>query len=285
MVFLAAWLVLLLLLMVTTTKVRGQAKERCELNCGEVSINYPFGMGPECYLDEAFKVDCSANGSATLAKADLKSTFVISEIRIHAHQVILNSSKTISRDCHSRGERKRNVSFELDEPLVVSRQANRFRAMGWNTTAYINNTKETFKSRCEIRSGGGDVSYGGLGQCQLSLPDGSTGYSYNVMDELDSSTPKDKCSYALLADESFDFNQDVVGKIEEDKPISFPLVAEWRIPSQDGSICFPNMTSIPPCGKEAMCRNVTGGFGFRCYCKDGSGGNPYLDGSDGCGGK
>lgn len=43
------------------------AKPNCETHCGNISIPYPFGIGPnkDCYFDEWFEIECAANNSST----------------------------------------------------------------------------------------------------------------------------------------------------------------------------------------------------------------------------
>ncbi|KAJ8643657.1 hypothetical protein MRB53_005405 [Persea americana] len=178
-----AWLLVLLPLAIAN-KVdgAGQAKPGCNDRCGNVTIKYPFGVGKDekghnCFLSKSFEVNC-INGVPTLAKADLHKVFNISEIRF-PNQVVLESCRIMAVDCTYTDQHPFivNVSFDLASPFKVSAQANRFRAMGCDTTAYINNTGASFTSLCETQwmMSSGKKKQGGLGQCQIAVPGGSRG--------------------------------------------------------------------------------------------------------------
>ena len=176
-----AWLLVLLQLAIAN-KVdgAGQAKPGCNDRCGNVTIKYPFGVGkdekgPNCFLSKSFEVNC-INGVPTLAKADLHKVFNISEIRF-PNQVVLESCRIMAVDCTYTDQHPFivNVSFDLASPFKVSAQANRFRAMGCDTTAYINNTGASFTSLCETQwmMSSGKKKQGGLGPVSythLTLP-------------------------------------------------------------------------------------------------------------------
>ncbi|RWR72772.1 wall-associated receptor kinase 2-like protein [Cinnamomum micranthum f. kanehirae] len=246
-----AWLLVLLQLAIANkVEGAGQAKPGCNDTCGNVTIKYPFGVGKDekghnCFLNKAFEVNC-INGVPTLAKADVDKVFNISEIRF-PNQVVLESNRIMAVDCTytDHGNLKHNVSFDLASPFKVSAQANRFRAMGCDTKAYINNTGASFTSMCETQwmMISGKKKQGGLGQCQIAVPGGSSGYVYHVTDEFDyeKSACWRNCSYAVLADEEFEFSKDVIDSYLDKQSgvntsIRFPLVAEWAIEDAGGVV-------------------------------------------------
>ena len=47
------------------------AKPNCRGSCGHLQIPYPFGIGPDCYLDKWFEIVCKGTGGS--AKAFLTS--------------------------------------------------------------------------------------------------------------------------------------------------------------------------------------------------------------------
>ena len=46
-------------------------KPDCRADCGKVSIPYPFGIGPGCYMDDWFEIVCNGTG-AFLKKINVK---------------------------------------------------------------------------------------------------------------------------------------------------------------------------------------------------------------------
>ncbi|KAJ8643665.1 hypothetical protein MRB53_005413 [Persea americana] len=289
-----AWLLVLLQLAIAN-KVdgAGQAKPGCNDTCGNVTIKYPFGVGKDekghnCFLSKSFEVNC-INGVPTLAIADLHKVFNISEIHF-PNQVVLESYRIMAVDCTYTDQLPFivNVSFDLASPFKVSAQANRYRAMGCDTTAYINNTGASFTSLCETQwmMSSGKKKQGGLGQCQIAVPGASRGYIYHVTDQFDykKSACWRNCSYAVLADEEFEFSKDVLDSYLDKQSgvntsIRFPLVAEWAI--EDG-LCGADNTS-KTCGTNTWCQNTSSSeSGYHCFCKLDCEGNPYLNDTAGC---
>ncbi|RWR72773.1 wall-associated receptor kinase 2-like protein [Cinnamomum micranthum f. kanehirae] len=278
-----AWLVVLLPLAIAKNTT-DDPRKNCPRTCGDVSIDYPFGIGKDCYLNETFEVSCT-NGVLTLAKSDIDHMFNISEIRF-PDQVILSSNKIMASHCNGTDtdtdKRQSNVSvsFTLGAPFKVSSSENRFRALGCDTTAFIINNDSNFRSRCDtqwIINRAGAKKHGGLGQCQIALPYNSSGYSYYVTDMFDytNSACWKNCSYAVLAEEGYNISSEVLNRFPDNE---IPLVAEWAI--QDGQCNESGRSST--CGENAWCNYTASESWYHCYCKSDCDGNPYLNGPDGC---
>ncbi|KAJ8643664.1 hypothetical protein MRB53_005412 [Persea americana] len=280
-----AWLVVLLPLSIAN-KAPDHPKEYCLRTCGNVSIDYPFGIGEDCYLNEAFNVSCNVGGVLTLEKSDIDHKFTISAIRF-PDQVLLLSHQIMARDCNNDTgmDRQSSVSFVLGEPFKVSSRANRFRALGCDTTAFIVNEDSNFGSRCGSRcdtqwiiNSAGKKKHGGLGQCEIALPYNSSGYNYSVTDMFNYSASAcwRTCSYAVLAEEGYNISNEV---LDHFRNIQIPLVAEWAI--QDGR-CDRSSERSSTCGEHARCNYTASESGYHCYCNSDCEGNPYLNGTDGC---
>ncbi|KAJ8643668.1 hypothetical protein MRB53_005416 [Persea americana] len=275
-----AWLVVLLPLSIAN-KTPDHPKEDCLRTCGNVSIDYPFGIGEDCFLNEAFNVSCNDGGLLTLENSDIDHKFTISAIR-SPDQVLLLSHQIMARDCNNDTgmDRQSNVSFVLGEPFKVSSRANRFRALGCDTTAFIANENSNFGSRCDtqwIINSAGKKKHGGLGQCQIALPYNSSGYNYSVTDMFNytDSACWRTCSYAVLAEEGYNISTEVLDHFPNNQ---IPLVAEWAI--QDRRCDKSGRSST--CGEHAWCNYTASESGYHCYCNSDCEGNPYLNGTDGC---
>lgn len=232
------------------------------------------------------------NGVPTLANSSCSMEFNISEINFPNHQVVLESYKIMAVHCTDGNPNTsfRHVSFEFAKPCMVSAVANRFRAMGCKTTAYIENTDEGFMRLCYTQwtISSGTKKHGGLGQCQIAVPEGLSGYNYGLTDLLISDKNYTRmcwgtCNFALLVKEDFKFNKSMFDSyLEKPKEVitalRYPLVIDREIRV---SSCGPNNTS-DICGENAWCNYTESKSGFHCYCNENCTGNPYLNGTAGC---
>jgi len=267
----------------------------CPTKCGEVDIQYPFGISDNCSLSEGFNVSCQEvqRGVYKPFRRDvelLNISLINGTIRrlSHISTYCYNSSSGMmdSDTWHY------NASLT---PYRFSDVHNKFTIIGCNTLAYIYDTSRTgYQSGCvttcqnltDLTNG----SCSGMGCCQTSIPKGM-GY-YEVSFDRSFNTSQiwnfSRCSYAVLMEaEAFNFSTAYISTTEfnDTNTGRVPVVMDWAIRNGTMSLrCEEaklNKTGTYAClSSNSECVDSRNGPGYLCNCSRGYEGNPYLP--DGC---
>nr|GMD51049.1 putative wall-associated receptor kinase-like 16 [Ipomoea batatas] len=251
------------------------AKPNCVDHCGNVSIPFPFGLRQGCYLNSDFFINCinSTDGSP---KPFLGSGNV--ELETISIDGQLSVMQGIARRRHE-GEKVSANSWMNLSAFYVNQTANKFVAVGCNTIATItgDDGEVSYETGCiascncfhDVVNG----SCSGIGCCQTT---GIPILASNVNFTLKTIT-KDRynhgvvnCSYAFVVKKD-EFNFSSVMLTQKWKTQKVPLVIDWMV-SKDNCT---NSSSV--CKGNTTCEEYFGpDDGYRCACKKGYHGNPYL---------
>jgi len=121
--------------------VRGASsspRHDCPNKCGDVNIEYPFGIGPGCALEEGFELHCNRSQDGQRNTTYL-SNMPVANILLLQGQVRVMSY--IASMCHNRS----TTSF-LDlagTPFTVSEKENMFTVVGVNTIGFMAGTRQS----------------------------------------------------------------------------------------------------------------------------------------------
>ncbi|KAK1411315.1 hypothetical protein QVD17_37862 [Tagetes erecta] len=248
-------LILFLFTFPLTRAMNNTSKPGCPTKCGDVTVPYPFGIGADCFLNISFNLTCNTSFEPP------KLSFGDGSIRIYnISDLELRISTIVSYNC-----------YDQSGTLVVGYP------YAW--TSLGRQSGFTF-SKKNIKAP--NVPYGqcsGIGCCQISIPKGLSVYN-STLTTLQNHTDVwsfNKCSYGFLVEDNrFKFEgasdlstnySDFVEKIRS----TMPIVLDWVIePEGNCSI------EVNTCKGNSSCYDVEGG-GYRCQCRRGYEGNPYLD--------
>ncbi|XP_065623371.1 wall-associated receptor kinase 2-like [Quercus suber] len=260
------------------------ALPNCSDSCGGVKIPYPFGTTEGCYRKESrdFFIDCSNSyGQPQPMTGNLNVT----NISIEGEMDILMYNAI---DCYNQlgTPLEINTKPRLKVPsFTVSITKNKFVAVGCDTYAYLNGilNDEPFSigclSKCNNTHNIVNGICSGIGCCQIDIPEGLkninfAAYSFKSHKEVWYFNP---CSFAFIIQrDKFNFSSAYLTSLQNNRTL--PMVLDWAIGNETCEVARNKGNFI--CGANSNCSDHNNGSGYRCNCKQGYEGNPYL--KDGC---
>ena len=267
------------------------AKPDCNSRCGNLEIPYPFGIGPDCYMDKLFEVVCNGTGSS--AKAFLTS--IDKEVRqINIRNHLYSSDPTVqvqmpiiySNNCRSSGSGAAlNIS---GSPFNFSYYHNTFISVGCDNFATITGLGPVVfgcKSHCIKSKIVERTRCSGFNCCESSYFPSNQQEFHVQFRSIDESLAREEkaCKYAFLVDHNW---------LESNKPDpssvqyweTVPIVLEWAISNRTNH--SRDMFESLKKRHDVRCSfsDEDEDFdSFTCDCAYGYQGNPYLP--SGCQGK
>lgn len=147
----------------------------CSYRCGEVEIPYPFGLTPECSLNEAFLVTCK--GSFNPNKPFIDDVPITS---ISVEDGELGIESVVAKYCYDAdGKRSGKNQTFLDSNQFTVSTKNIFTVIGCSTVSMISGIfqgDETYitacASFCSSYRNMPNGSCSGVGCCQMTIPGG-----------------------------------------------------------------------------------------------------------------
>ncbi|GJS21854.1 EGF-like calcium-binding protein, partial [Tanacetum coccineum] len=281
----------------TLVNSKNLAKPGCNSTCGELVVPYPFGFGdnPECYVNKGFRIYC--NTSVNPPKATIRNSYY-SSIKLISDSTIRVSNRVASRCYIQNRTISRNGTFRnyKGRPYTLSK-VNKFTVIGCYDASWLNGVRKSgsVSTGCMVYCSRPDQVVSdectGNGCCQSSIPQDLYTYRNWVRSLQGDSSDNvsyirsfDPCAFAFVGEENkFKFN----GLTDLINPTSFverivatvPVVLEWAIGNLNCSKA--EATNGLACQLNSNCVSSTRETGgYRCVCKEGYEGNPYL--SPGC---
>ena len=248
----------------------------CASHCSNISIPYPFGTTPECYLNQDFFINCSSTHQAFLTDSniDVLSISVSGQLRVLSY---------VARDCYNKSGQRvaNNDPWMTLAKFPISHTRNKFMTVGCDTYAFIKGSsgkkyKTGCLSLCESKDSVINGSCSGIGCCQTTIPVNVTSIDISV-DSYDSYTGVwefNPCGFAFVAEDGY-FNFSSADLLDLQNKTKVPTVLDWTIGDEKCDQAKENGTSYA-CKDNSYCYDPDNGPGYRCNCSEGYEGNPSL---------
>ena len=299
-------MMLLLVAAVTGATANPDVRDGCQERCGDVIVPYPFGIGePRCAMNKHFFLHCNSTvdghlelllgrnlPARNISLLDGTLTVgILASFDCYDNSGLQSRQSRHSRQSqHSRQSWLFNSNISLGSgPFTFSDSRNVFTAVGCDTIAVVTNNEATFGAACLSLCTRNvtmlkNNSCSGSGCCQTSIPKGlkslnitigSTDYHMNVSEF-------NPCGFAFLEDkDSLDLSDWPLSRTSKLNDTS-NVVIEWVAQTETCENAPANKSSYA-CGINTNCNYSDNGQGYRCECKKGFQGNPYLE--QGCQGE
>ncbi|KAI3676277.1 hypothetical protein L1987_85882 [Smallanthus sonchifolius] len=270
---------------ITITKAANVAKPGCQTQCGNVTIPYPFGIGPGCFLSEWFEITC--NTSFNPPRTQIGRIHIL-EFTDYTFRI---ANRVSSRCYDPLGNitEDNSVFRSLAETSPFSfSQKNQFTLIGCDDIAiFLDSLVTNFTggciALCSIPDQVVNGSCSGVGCCQTSIPKALKYYYTTILISVDGHTKIwsfNRCSYTFLGEQDrFTFNG-VSDFMDPDfrnrTSASVPVLVDWVV----GNLSCSEARNVGVLACQANSRCVdsdTGVPGYRCICNDGYQGQPYLE--------
>ncbi|XP_059654890.1 wall-associated receptor kinase-like 10 isoform X1 [Cornus florida] len=248
------------------------AKPGCPDKCGNITIPYPFGIGPNCFaIESSYSFEIICNKSVTPPKPFVTSmNLEVLEISL-TEGTIRVYNPVITSNCDNRVNHQ--VVNLNPTPFFFSDTYSRFTAMGCDNLALIDYRGLAIGcvSNCNVTSKD-KVCYG-INCCQTTIPPFFDFFNASFRSIVSNNDNKG-CKYAFMVD------QEWFTKLTDPNAVKgmekVPVVLRWgTFDMCRAYIGFYPKTSL--CGTNASCFNQSSTYNTTlCQCDHGYEGNPYL---------
>ncbi|XP_048127797.1 wall-associated receptor kinase-like 1 [Rhodamnia argentea] len=257
----------------------------CPDTCGNLTdIPYPFGIGPGCFLDPRYEIDCQRTHAPVLKNLSV-AVLDISLPNSSNSPGLIKVSQPISYsqlNCTTNQQNAAPVDLRASNSVFrYSQSQNYFVAGGCDSLALMAGINTPWavvgcKSSCGINGTlGFNQCSRGIGCCMTSIPDEISEYSVEFKTlSGEAIAPEDAgCRYAFLVDRTWWYEADL-----HHLPSDVPVVLEWAITDYEDEL-LSNQKNRRGNDSSASCRTYsTPGVPSLtyCSCNEGYRGNYFL---------
>uniref|UniRef100_A0A0E0LWM9 EGF-like domain-containing protein n=1 Tax=Oryza punctata TaxID=4537 RepID=A0A0E0LWM9_ORYPU len=282
----------------------GEGSGNCTTRCGDINIEYPFGVEAGCY-HPGFNLTCNRSSSYHSPRLFLgDGTVQVLDISVPNGTALINNSRIVFS---STNKQVVSTTWEVGSPYFLS-GSNKIALVGCNARVDLRASRRRLISSCtavcpspsdaaapsDSNSNSTDPIYfmgsgicvacSGVGCCQANISFADSSYSVEVQNLQEQGTKSiGPTDLVYIVQQDFTYHSDMAGD-SSNAPQALPALLNWYI-STDSSACRTptNSTSAsaPGClSNNSFCQqgNDPAPAGYKCYCSPGYQGNPYIAG-------
>ncbi|PIN06199.1 Serine/threonine protein kinase [Handroanthus impetiginosus] len=273
------------------------SKHGCPEKCGNVTIPYPFGIGPECSANSSFVVICSND---TIPPKPILKSIDMEALSISVHGTARVKQPVSPMNC-SKEQKTQSVGISLvGSPFTISNHYNSLVMLGCQNIVWLRANKTTTVGGCMAicEDTSTDTTCNGVNCCQTTLPPRLQEIQYTYRSFQ--STNDSFCGYAFPTDKKWlreDYKRfkglqsNLLNPFDQEFGYA-PLVLEWEL---DDPLYFSNHAScrypsryFSSYSDSCSNPNLYSSYFFNendyesptkyCSCRHGFEGNPYIPG-------
>ncbi|KAK1695954.1 hypothetical protein QYE76_012651 [Lolium multiflorum] len=274
----------------------------CNTTCGNVSVPYPFGIGPDVCYFPGFKLTCDHGSNPTRLLLGDGGADAFEVVDISLENVTV---RVVSHMSGGRWSLGGDTIGAGGAPYILKPESNEFILTGCDVQATLLGNGSIISgcvSFCAtITDGGGgytqyyrpegadinSMTCSNMGCCQSSVVIGSASYGVELK-RLNNSLPGDLGVHVLIAEVGwfypmmfFDLSQNFTELASR-----APVLLQWAV-AHGAALTNNEMGACPGDAALSVCKSANSNCrdeshftlkGYSCQCKEGYQGNPYLTG-------
>ncbi|KAL9148824.1 hypothetical protein ABFS82_12G068800 [Erythranthe guttata] len=268
------------------------SKPNCPSTCGNVTIPYPFGIGPSCSFNSSFEINCTSQQNSTGVVVPFLNIISMEALDLSVHGTVTVKNPVTPMKCSDTQETRHLVRSLEKTPFTISGQYNSLAVLGCQNSVWLRANATTTVGGCMAicDANSTDTSCNGVNCCQTIIPSRLHELKYTYQG-IRSGIHNVTCGYAFPVEKKWFVNEykrykglqsNLLNPYDQNFGYA-PLVLEWELENPEsylyqGSCRFSSISRNydvfslnPTFSKLAYISSIQ-----YCYCGYGYEGNPYT---------
>ncbi|XP_012846951.1 PREDICTED: wall-associated receptor kinase-like 6 [Erythranthe guttata] len=142
----------------------------CPSMCGNVTIPYPFGIGPSCSFNSSFEINCTSQQNSTGVVVPFLNIISMEALNFSVHGTVTVKNPVTPMKCSDTQETHHLVRSLENSPFTISGEYNSLAVLGCQNSVWLRANATTTVGGCMAICDANSTDTSCNGACQL-LPD------------------------------------------------------------------------------------------------------------------